>query len=76
VVAVFTGHVDRVALGVVDHRPECRGVGDALDDRAADGGAVVEGAAVGSDVEDDLGDHVGAAGADDVDEGVDPLLGQ
>ena len=76
VVAVPSGDVDGVALGVVDHRPECRGVGDALDDRAADGGAVVEGAAVGSDVEDDLGDHVGAAGADDVDEGVDPLLGQ
>ena len=63
VVAVQARDVDGVALGVVDHRPECRGVGDSLDDRAADGGAVVEGAAVGSDVEDDLGDHVGAAGA-------------
>ena len=49
--------------------------GDAFDDGAGDGGAVVEGAAVGADVDDDFGGDVGPSAVDEVDQRVGLLLG-
>ncbi len=68
--------VDRLVVGVVDQGSEERVGSDAFDDGVGDRGAVVEGAAVAPDVENEFGgDGSGPVGEEGA-EGVGLLLGE
>lgn len=75
-VALAARRVDGTALGVVDEAPDERGGGEAFDGGVRDGGAVVEGAALAADVEDDFGGRAAGSGGEEVDERIGALLGE
>jgi hypothetical protein len=69
-----TRRIDRPALRVMDQRPQERRRCDPLDDGARNRCPVIERAAIAPHVDNDLGDHPGAATGHQRDQRIRPLL--